>query len=175
MDRHSPATDPSRQWARVDSPIGGLILIADDSALVQVRFAGQELGDAASLGTGPSHSAITDLAAEQLDEYFRGARTAFTVPLALPAQDTFTARAQRQLCAIGYGETVSYAQLADAAGKRSASRTAGTACATNPLPIFVPCHRVTRADGSYGHYLGGAEAKRFLIEHERTHASAGTA
>jgi methylated-DNA-[protein]-cysteine S-methyltransferase len=67
------------------------------------------------------------------------------------------------LPAIGYGRTESYAQVAAAAGSPRAVRAAGTACATNPLPVIVPCHRVIRSDGSPGAYVGGPDAKRSLL------------
>jgi methylated-DNA-[protein]-cysteine S-methyltransferase len=64
---------------------------------------------------------------------------------------------------IGYGRTESYAQVAAAAGSPRAVRAVGTACASNPLPLVVPCHRVVRSDGSFGGYRGGPEAKRLLL------------
>jgi methylated-DNA-[protein]-cysteine S-methyltransferase len=70
---------------------------------------------------------------------------------------------QRLLPTIAYGSTASYGQLADAAGRPRAVRAVGTACATNPLPVVVPCHRVLRSDGSLGGYAGGLEAKRALL------------
>ena len=73
---------------------------------------------------------------------------------------------QLLLPTIGYGHTVSYAELAALAGRPTAVRAVGTACATNPLPVVVPCHRVLRGDGSLGGYLGGLEAKRTLLDLE---------
>jgi len=64
---------------------------------------------------------------------------------------------------IGYGRTASYAAVAQLAGNPKAVRAVGTACATNPLPVVVPCHRVVRSDGSVGGYLGGVDAKRLLL------------
>ncbi|MEZ5236490.1 MAG: MGMT family protein [Acidimicrobiales bacterium] len=68
---------------------------------------------------------------------------------------------------ITYGRTASYAAVAAAAGHPRAVRAVGTACARNPVPVVVPCHRVVRSDGSIGQYLGGVEAKRALLELER--------
>jgi methylated-DNA-[protein]-cysteine S-methyltransferase len=68
-----------------------------------------------------------------------------------------------RLTEVPYGVTVTYAQLAELAGRPTAVRAAGTACATNPVPIVVPCHRVVRSDGSPGRYLGGVEAKSALL------------
>jgi methylated-DNA-[protein]-cysteine S-methyltransferase len=67
---------------------------------------------------------------------------------------------------IGYGQTASYAAVARLAGNPKAVRAVGTACATNPLPLVVPCHRVVRSDGAMGGYLGGVDAKRLLLELE---------
>jgi methylated-DNA-[protein]-cysteine S-methyltransferase len=69
----------------------------------------------------------------------------------------------RHLPEIGYGHTASYAMVAQLAGRPRAVRVVGTACATNPLPVVVPCHRVVRSDGGMGGYLGGVEAKRTLL------------
>jgi methylated-DNA-[protein]-cysteine S-methyltransferase len=68
-----------------------------------------------------------------------------------------------QLPDIGYGHTASYATVARLAGNPKAVRAVGSACATNPLPVVVPCHRVVRSDGALGGYLGGVEAKRTLL------------
>ncbi|MCA9864833.1 MAG: methylated-DNA--[protein]-cysteine S-methyltransferase, partial [Thermomicrobiales bacterium] len=70
---------------------------------------------------------------------------------------------QQYLPAIGYGQTRSYAQVAEQVGKPRAVRAVGSACATNALPIVAPCHRVIRADGTAGEYVGGAEAKAYLL------------
>ena len=70
---------------------------------------------------------------------------------------------QERLPGIGYGRTTSYGELARALGRPGASRAVGTACATNPLPVVVPCHRVLRSDGSPGGYVGGLEAKAALL------------
>ena len=75
---------------------------------------------------------------------------------------------QQLLPTIAYGHTVSYTELATLAGRPAAIRAVGTACATNPLPVVVPCHRVLRSDGSLGGYLGGLEAKRTLLDLERS-------
>lgn len=79
----------------------------------------------------------------------------------------FSAEVQRHLDSIGYGHTASYGRVAVLVGRPGASRAVGTACASNPLPIVVPCHRVVRSDGSPGGYLGGSDAKSWLLSHER--------
>jgi len=102
-------------------------------------------------------------AARQLEEYFSGHRTAFDLPLDLRLSGGFRRDVLTRLREVAYGTTASYASLAAAAGSPRAVRAVGTACATNPLPVVVPCHRVVRSDGALGGYVGGAEAKRTLL------------
>jgi methylated-DNA-[protein]-cysteine S-methyltransferase len=104
-----------------------------------------------------------DATARELDEYFAGTRRAFDVPLDRRLSSGFRAAVLAHLAEIGYGHTESYAQVAAAAGNARAVRAVGSACATNPLPVVVPCHRVVRSDGSWGGYVGGPEAKRALL------------
>ena len=107
-----------------------------------------------------------DPAARQLEEYFAGRRTAFDLPLDLRLSAGFRRDVLTHLREIGYGTTASYAALAAAAGSPRAVRAVGTACATNPLPVVVPCHRVVRSDGALGSYVGGVAAKRTLLDLE---------
>jgi methylated-DNA-[protein]-cysteine S-methyltransferase len=104
-----------------------------------------------------------DPAARELDEYFAGTRHQFDVPLDFSLSRGFRLSVLEHLPQIAYGHTESYAQVALAAGSPRAVRAVGTACATNPLPVIVPCHRVVKSDGSFGNYLGGTEAKRALL------------
>jgi methylated-DNA-[protein]-cysteine S-methyltransferase len=104
-----------------------------------------------------------DAVARQLSEYFDGGRRMFDVPLDFRLSNGFRRAVLAHLPAIGYGNTESYAQVAAAAGSPRAVRAVGTACATNPLPVVVPCHRVVRSDGSFGGYVGGEDAKRTLL------------
>jgi methylated-DNA-[protein]-cysteine S-methyltransferase len=103
----------------------------------------------------------------ELEQYFDGRRRAFDldVDLAL-VHAPFRRRVLVALRGVGYGELRSYREVADAAGNAAAVRAAGTACATNPIPIVVPCHRVVRADGSLGEYGGGVPRKEFLLHLE---------
>ncbi|MFJ4227931.1 methylated-DNA--[protein]-cysteine S-methyltransferase, partial [Paenarthrobacter nicotinovorans] len=104
-----------------------------------------------------------DDAARELDEYFAGKRRDFDLLLDFRLSRGFRLNVLRHLPRIPYGNTASYAQVAQAAGSPNAVRAVGTACATNPLPVIVPCHRVVKSDGSFGGYLGGPEAKRALL------------
>ena len=103
---------------------------------------------------------------KQLGEYFRGERTAFTLPLCLEGTD-FQQRAWAALQTIPYGETRSYGQLAAQLGNPKACRAVGGANNKNPVMILVPCHRVIGADGSLTGFAGGLEVKKYLLELEK--------
>ena len=90
-------------------------------------------------------------------------RRAFDLPLDLSLSRGFRLLVQQSLPSIGYGQTRSYGQVAEFVGNPKAVRAVGTACATNPLPVVVPCHRVLKADGTPGRYVGGPEAKLTLL------------
>ncbi|MFT4126156.1 MAG: methylated-DNA--[protein]-cysteine S-methyltransferase [Gordonia sp. (in: high G+C Gram-positive bacteria)] len=160
-------------YRTVDSPIGGLLLAATPHGLVRVAFAceGYEavLG---SLATRISPRLLAapqrlDAVARELDEYFAGTRQTFDVALDHRLSSGFRDVVQRHLPQIGYGRTQTYREVAERVGNPRAVRAVGSACATNPLPIVVPCHRVLRSDGSLGGYLGGLDAKRWLLDLER--------
>ncbi len=160
-------------YATLDSPIGPLLLVASERGLTRVAFEREDHD--AVLTTlaeriGPRilrSPGRLDEPSRQLDAYFAGRRTRFELPLDLGLTAGFRQEVQRYLPTIGFGATRSYAEIAAAVGRPRAIRAVGTACATNPLPIVVPCHRVLRSDGSLGGYLGGLEAKRTLLELER--------
>ena len=107
-----------------------------------------------------------DETARELDEYFDGRRHTFELPLDWQLSKGFRSSVLHALPKIRYGETASYASVARLAGNPKAVRAVGSACATNPLPVVVPCHRVVRSDGEMGGYLGGVAAKRTLLDLE---------
>jgi methylated-DNA-[protein]-cysteine S-methyltransferase len=107
-----------------------------------------------------------DQTARQIEEYFAGARTTFDLPLDWRLSRGFRRSVLAHLPDIAYGRTASYAEVAAAVGSPQAVRAVGTACATNPLPVVVPCHRVVRSDGTTGGYAGGTEAKSTLLRLE---------
>ena len=107
--------------------------------------------------------------ARELDEYFTGRRRSFDLPLDWRLSAGFRRAVLSHLPEIGYGHTASYAAVASLAGNPKAVRAAATACATNPLPVVVPCHRVIYSDGRIGRYLGGPDAKRTLLALEAQH------
>ncbi|QCQ92866.1 methylated-DNA--[protein]-cysteine S-methyltransferase [Rhodococcus sp. SGAir0479] len=156
-------------YRSVDTPVGRLLLVASEVGLVRVAYP-REDHDAvlAMLARQVSPRILEaptrlDAAARQLDEYFVHRRTRFDVPLDLRLASGFRRTVLTRLPDIAYGSTASYAQVAEAAGSPRAVRAVGTACATNPLPLFVPCHRVVRSDGGMGQYAGGVDTKRALL------------
>lgn len=152
---------------RFTSPVGELLLVADDAGLTYLAFAGED-HTRHTAGSTAAHTPILDRAVAELDQYFAGERTTFTVPLSRPGDGEmgFHGRVQRLLATIPYGSFVTYKELAVKAGNPGAVRAVGTACATNPVPIFSPCHRVLRTDGGLGGYRGGTKAKELLLRLE---------
>jgi methylated-DNA-[protein]-cysteine S-methyltransferase len=157
-------------WTVTDSPVGRLTLAATPAGLVRLSF-------------GDDEQAIDDLARQvsprvlrspgrlddvrrQLDEYFDGQRHDFEVPLDWQLSRGFRRTVLGELVQVPYGQTVSYKELAERAGNPKASRAAGTAMATNPIAIVVPCHRCLRTGGDLGGYGGGLEAKAWLLHLE---------
>jgi methylated-DNA-[protein]-cysteine S-methyltransferase len=156
----------------LDTPLGELLVAATPAGLVRVAYAA-EGHDAvlAALAARISPRLLRaprrlDEVARQIEAYFAGRRRHFEVPLDLQLAHGFRREVLGQLRTIDYGTTASYASVAAATGRPAAVRAVGTACARNPLPIVIPCHRVIRSDGSPGSYLGGAEAKRTLLAME---------
>ncbi|MEQ0559951.1 methylated-DNA--[protein]-cysteine S-methyltransferase [Amycolatopsis sp. NEAU-NG30] len=159
-------------YRTLDTPVGPLLLAATERGLVKVAFDRQD-HDAvlAELAARISPRILRaparlDPVVHQLEEYFTGQRRTFDVPLDLRLARGFRLSVLEHLPEIAYGHTESYAEVAAAAGSPKAVRAVGTACALNPLPVVVPCHRVVRSDGSYGQYAGGEEAKRLLLTME---------
>jgi methylated-DNA-[protein]-cysteine S-methyltransferase len=156
-------------YRTVDTPVGQLLLASTAQGLVRVAFPRQG-HDAvlAALAERISPRILLapgklDTAARELDEYFAGARTWFDLPLDHRLTTGFRRQVLAHLPDIAYGATASYAAVARLAGNPKAVRAVGTACATNPLPVVVPCHRVVRSDGTPGGYAGGQAAKRVLL------------
>ena len=156
-------------YRTIDSPVGTLLLAATNDGLMRVAFdcEGHDqvlttLADRVSprILNAPAR---LDAVAHQLDEYFAGRRSAFDVRLDFRLAAGFRRDVLRQLQHIDYGKTASYAQIAAKAGSPKAVRAVGTACALNPLPLVVPCHRVVRSDGVAGNYRGGTQAKLTLL------------
>jgi methylated-DNA-[protein]-cysteine S-methyltransferase len=156
----------------VDSPVGQLLLAATPKGLVRVAYASENhdrVLDTLSEKLSPRILRAPkrlDDAARELDEYFAKRRRVFDLTVDLSLSRGFRQLVQLHLPEIGYGQTRSYRQVAELVGNPKAVRAVGTACATNPLPVVVPCHRVLRADGTIGRYIGGLEAKTALLNLE---------
>jgi methylated-DNA-[protein]-cysteine S-methyltransferase len=159
----------------IDSPVGSLLLAAIDDAIVRVAFDVEDhdvvLAQlASSVGTRivPLATPVLAAARTQLDAYFAGTRRKFDLPIDLRlARGPFRREVLGHLREIPIGQTRTYAELAVIAGRPRAVRAVGSGCATNPVPVLVPCHRVLRTGGALGGYLGGVERKQWLLDHEQ--------
>jgi len=151
--------------AHMDSPVGPLLLAADDDALHLIEFDSPRHPFTRGSDWREGDNAVLRDTRRQLGEYFAGTRRDFDLPLA-PRGTEFQRDVWLALRRIPYGETISYAQLATRIGKPSAMRAVGAANGRNPLPIVVPCHRVIGADGSLTGFGGGLPTKQFLLSLE---------
>jgi methylated-DNA-[protein]-cysteine S-methyltransferase len=160
-------------FTTTDSPVGPLLVAATDVGLVRLAFEGEDaegvLGQLAKLVTPRviERPARLDVVRRELDEYFDGSRDHFDLELDWRLSRGFRRTVLECLHHdVGYGHTISYLELATKVGNPRASRAVGTAMATNPIPIVVPCHRVLRTSGQLGGYGGGLPAKVALLELE---------
>ena len=154
-----------RTHTMIDSPMGPLTLVATDGTLSGVYMEDQlHMPDPSTFGQRVSSG--FEEAAEQLGEYFAGQRKDFTLRTRLAGSD-FQRRVWQAVTAIPYGQTWTYAQLADGVGRRDRLRAVGAANGRNPLAVVVPCHRVVGSDGSLTGYAGGLARKRFLLDLEQ--------
>lgn len=169
---------------RIDSPIGLLVLGADPRGRLTSLAVGDgprpdprpcpppqaspEPGRQWRAGADPTPATgVLDETARQLAEYFAGRRLVFTVPLALDGTP-FQQAVWAALGTVEWGRTVTYGELAARVGRPGAARAVGHANARNPVAVIVPCHRVVGADGTLTGYGGGLDAKRLLLDLERT-------
>ena len=161
------------RFARVDTPIGGLTLVATGAGLREVRWAGEAPPEGA---VEDASDPVLAAAARELAEWFAAARTAFDLPLDLAGATAFQRRAWLALAEIPYATTRSYGAQARMLGAPRAARAVGPPNGRNPLPIVLPCHRLVGADGALTGFGGGLDVKRALLEHEAaTAARAGAA
>ncbi len=163
-------------YRTVDTPVGELLIAATPLGLIRVAYARQD-HDAvlAALARDVSPRVLfapakLDDAARQFDDYFTRRRRGFDLAVDLQLAGGFRRTVLEHLPDVSYGRTVSYGEFAAEVGHPRAARAVGTACATNPLPLLIPCHRVVLSDGSPGAYIGGPEIKRALLDLE--HAAA---
>jgi O-6-methylguanine DNA methyltransferase len=158
----------------MQSPVGTLVLVASDRALHSLEYVGADDLEARLRGLRRQHdgpfvrgaNAVIDGVRAQLDAYFAGQRTSFDVTLSY-AGTPFQERVWAALCAIRYGDTWSYLDLARHVGDVGATRAVGMANGANPIAIVIPCHRVVNANGEIGGYGGGVWRKRILLDLER--------
>jgi len=163
-------------YRALDSPIGGLTLAATPRGLAYVAFEVEDPDEVLELladRLGPrvlrapdGAFPALDTAAVQIEQYLAGRRRTFDLPLDTRLARGFRGAVQQHLAEVPYGHTVTYKQLAAELDRPGAVRAVGTACATNPLPLVWPCHRILRSDGGLGGYRGGLEAKRQLLAME---------
>lgn len=153
------------RYTHVASPIGPILVAGSDDCLLRSSFPSGRMARPPAPRWVEDASALEETA-RQLEAYFAGELTEFDLPLA-PRGNRFQMAVWAELLNIPYGETVSYGDIARRIGEPlSASRAVGTANGANPLPIFIPCHRVVGADKSLTGFGGGLATKRFLLELE---------
>lgn len=160
----------TRTHTTIDTPIGELTLVGEDDALAGVYYPGHwTRPDRATFGAR-ADGGVFAAAERQLLEYLAGARTAFTLPIALHG-DGFQRRVWERLTEIPYGETITYGEIARELGDPTLARAVGGAVGHNPLSVIVPCHRVVGKDGTLTGYAGGLARKRFLLDLEAAPAA----
>lgn len=155
--RRALTTLPAPCSLRLDTPIGPLVVSANQAGIDAVRF-----GDPGEVPASSSDPML-EAAGRQLTEYFEGRRTTFDLPLDLRAAGDFQRPVLSATARIPAGSVLTYAQMARTIGRPGAARAVGGALNRNPLPILVPCHRVVGSSGKLVGYAGGIEAKRKLL------------
>jgi methylated-DNA-[protein]-cysteine S-methyltransferase len=149
-----------------ESPQGQMLLVADDNGLSGVYFDGQKyLPQVETEWRRDARHPTLAQAKRELAEYFGGERKRFDIPLA-PEGTAFQKAVWKAIETVGFGETISYGELARRAGSPGNARAAGAATGRNPIGIIVPCHRIVGSDGSLTGYAGGLDRKRALLELE---------
>ena len=158
--------DPSIVQAGYASPLGAMIVAATPRGVAGIWFEGQKhMPDHSAWPEQPRHPVLRQAIA-QLDEYFKGTRSTFDLPLDLQGGTAFQQSVWQALLAIPPGGTTSYGVLSQRIGRPAAMRAVGAAVGRNPVSVVVPCHRVLGADGSLTGYAGGLERKTALLQLE---------
>ena len=165
------ASRPVVRFGSLETPIGSVFVAISNSGLFDVAFGvTNQVRYVARLGTRveralPDQRAVSGVL-DQLDSYFSGNVTRFSIPLDLRVPTDFTYRVLRNASRIPFGRTMSYGEIAKRVDSPCASRAVGGALGRNPLPIVIPCHRVIRGDGSIGGFTGGLDIKKHLLRLE---------
>jgi AraC family transcriptional regulator of adaptative response/methylated-DNA-[protein]-cysteine methyltransferase len=161
----------SIRYALADSPVGRVLVAATDRGVCSIRFGERDDGLLVELRSEFEHAEIAP-GGDALDEYVRallermeGGGSA-VLPLDILAT-AFQRRVWEHLQSIPRGETRSYAQVAAGIGAPKAHRAVARACASNPVAVAIPCHRVVRTNGDLGGYRWGVDRKRRLLARER--------
>ena len=161
--------DRAKEWEVYlpETPMGPLRLYFTDRGLTALEFAGEEASPAPEHNAPPPHlKPLIEAAKRELTAYFEGLPTDFAALTLDPHGTPFQLRVWQELRRIPWGQTISYGELARRVANPKAPRAVGQANAVNPIPLFIPCHRVIAADGSLGGYSSGPERKRWLLRHE---------
>lgn len=146
----------------VESPIGRIALISNDTHLKSLTFSDEQVEESETLPEILLRTAV------QLNEYFAGTRSAFDLELE-PDGTGFQKKVWQQLLMVPYGTTKSYRDIAVRLGSVLNTRAVGTANGKNPISIIIPCHRIIGHDGKMVGYAGGLERKKWLLLHEVQH------
>lgn len=158
-------------YAELDSPVGPIVAAATPHGLVRLAYRDADGGTDAVLARLADRlspriveaPARLDAARRELDEFFAGTRRRFALEVDLALASPFARRILAATAAIPFGATATYREMAVAAGSPGATRAAGNALGSNPVPIVIPCHRVLRTGGGIGGYTGGLEIKERLL------------
>ncbi|MFZ1948239.1 MAG: methylated-DNA--[protein]-cysteine S-methyltransferase [bacterium] len=159
-------------YRSADTPLGTVWLGATPKGIFHLSVTGVDVGALEGLFAGRRDigfrqgGALVDKAARELARYFDGRERKFSVPVDLTGWSPFARRVWRAAARIPFGQTRSYAWVAERVGGANFARAVGGALGANPLPIVIPCHRVVGADGALGGYTGGLWVKRWLLEFE---------
>ena len=147
-----------------DTPLGVMRVSASDKGITETAFV--DTTDSSDAANAEHGNHLTSAAVNQPKEYFRGERRTFDLPLAAGGT-AFRQQVWQALMTVPYGETCSYAAIAQKIGNPKAVRAVGTSNGANPIAIIVPCHRVIGANGKLTGYAGGLDRKRWLLAHEQ--------
>jgi methylated-DNA-[protein]-cysteine S-methyltransferase len=152
-------------YTEIASPLGPLLLVADESGLREINFVNGRHAVSADPSWRKDDAQFRDVV-EQLNAYFAGDLEVFDLKLA-PRGTPFQLAVWKKLCEIPFGETISYGELARRIANPNASRAVGLANGSNPIPIVIPCHRVIGSNGKLTGYGGGLPIKEKLLALER--------
>jgi len=155
-------------YSVMKSPVGDITLIADDENLCSIYWPNQE-PDKKKFSDleRKDNSKVLRTAVKQLNQYFKGNRSVFDLPIQMDGTD-FQRNVWHALSSIKFGETVSYRDIANKVGNPKAVRAVGAAIGKNPISIIIPCHRVIGTNGKLTGFAGGLGTKEFLLDLEST-------